>query len=220
MDPNEAKERAVEARRLWAASPEELSSYRDLPREARERRRLLDVLALLFPNEPPDAEQLDDFRRLWAWVRRQTEYAGYGGWEPWDPAEPPSGEFQEQVLDSCPSLFEGGRHRELGWLTRESTRGWVIVGDGGDGHGFLFWDALAADMVVHQVDNQTRDTVVSSWTGAEAILGALVIEPKLDELDPPPPASAPLLAEETGCMVGCALLIAACLGLVLWWLLA
>lgn len=215
MDAEEVKRRAADARALLTASPGEHAAYRELPPEARRRRQLLDVIAVLFPDAPP-LEHLDDFRELWAWV-----HARDFSWETWEPGEPPTGDFDNCVLDGRPDLTaEDASSDAAVWLASENTDAWVAIAHGHDGHRFLFWDTSADELVVHEVDNQDRDVVIMSWQGVETFLHGFVIEMALRSLDYAvrrAPAARLSRAEEIGCWLGCAATAAATVWLV-WFL--
>ena len=216
MDAEEAKRRAAQARALLDASPDQHAAYRELAPEARRRRQLLDVIAVLFPNAPAlDLEHLDDFRELWTWIHARDV-----SWETWEPGEPPTGDFDNYVREGRPDLTDDDASSEAAvWLAGTSTDAWVAIAHGHDGHRFLFWDTSADELVVHEVDNSDRDVVIMSWHGVDTFLHGFVVQMALRSLDYAVQRAPRRLSrsEQIGCWLGCVAIVAAAITLV-WFL--
>lgn len=201
------EERADEAEALLKAPSTPATGYRG-PGNAR-RGRIVQVAALLNPDDELDDSDLDDFRTSWKWLCRQDAI-----WEYWMPGHPPSDDMQTMVLDGRPDL-DGDPPENL-CLAGESIDAWVSVAHGHDGHVFEFWDTSSGTRIV-TVDNSEPEPMQVEYDDLEQYLLERALPDMILRLRPSPKPDAPTPLEEAGCWAGCVGIVAVVVALG-WWL--
>lgn len=196
------------------------------------RARILEIAALLTSDDDLlEAEDLDAFPALWAWVHRRPSI-----WETFAPKEPPTGDIHDLVLDGRPDLEleldedEEPRHPEGSPLASEPIDGWVAIAHGHDGHRFLVWDASRRPGVrALEIDNTAPEVIIREWIGVEALMIDQVLPDIIEGIrvdrspDSAPlrtaskrPPAPPLTPGEKRSLIGWASIALALVAVVIW----